>query len=114
MISCCLIHVVWKRRQGEKNHEHNNELILKDVKGLKENVTDLGTNIDNEGFRVMMIGRIKEKLRKLEKFVTTDPDDVSGDTPQVDLKQVDKCLEGILSKCERQQKGKYSTVLHCW
>lgn len=56
------------------------------------------SDINNEENRKKMIMRIKTKLSELEKFITTDFDDVSSNAPQVNLEQVDKDLEDILSR----------------
>ena len=98
IVSCCLIRACSKLRQSKINLKKNKKICLQEVKGISENMTDMESDINNEENRKKMIMRIKTKLSELEKFITTDFDDVSSNAPQVNLEQVDKDLEDILSR----------------
>ena len=99
IIIAVVIHVFRKRALRQKK-----DITLGRLHSIAENVTDLGDNINDEAFKREMVSRIKGKLKKLEEYITTEFDSVSSDAPQVDLKQVDKSLVGLLSKFEKQQK----------
>ena len=103
VVSCCLIYVCLKQRQSKINLEKNKKKVFNDVEDLGKDVILMEKHINNEDLRMEMVARIKTKLQKLEKFITTDFDDVSSNSPRVDLEQVDKDLEGILSKYEIPQ-----------
>ena len=104
IVSCCLICTRLKHTQSKINLKKNKKIVLQEVKGIDENMTDMVNNINNEEIRKEMITRIKKKLEDLKEFITTDFDDVSSNAPQVDLEQVDKDLENIISRFTPQEK----------
>ena len=103
VVICCLIYVCLKQRQSKINLEKNKKKVFDDVEDLGKDVNLMEKYMNNEDLRMDMVTRIKTKLQKLEKFITTDFDNGSSNSPQVDLEQVDKDLEDILSKCETPQ-----------
>ena len=87
-------------------HKHKNELGLKTLESLEENVTDLGDKTDETAAdRKKTIERIKKKLDELKELMKQESieTDNSEITSQVDLKNVDECLKELLSRIKTQQ-----------
>ena len=102
----------YQKRQLRKDCEHNKKMMisnqkhykkitLQEVTHAKENVDLLDTDTIDKELKSKLISRIKENLQNLESHINSasiESDDGSDDTSQVDLIQIDKDLEKILSQ----------------